>query len=83
MVPPSTIAVALAPMVQVWRALLAEHVPDRDGRCTACRWQTRSAERWPCNVHYLAAAAQRVAAGTGLLSAGECLRAQRVRSHQA
>jgi hypothetical protein len=64
MAAPSTIAVALAPMVKVWSALLAEHVPDRDGRCTACRWQTRSADRWPCNVYDLAAAAQRVATGT-------------------
>jgi hypothetical protein len=49
-------------MVQVWRALLAEHLPDWEGRCLACRWQTRSADRWPCNVYSLAAAAQRVAA---------------------
>jgi hypothetical protein len=61
-VAPSAVAAALAPMVQVWRALLAEHLPDREGRCQACRWQTRSADRWPCNVYSLAAAAQRVAA---------------------
>jgi hypothetical protein len=59
---PSAIAAALTPMVQVWRALLAEHVPDREGRCFACRWQTRSADWWPCDVYLLAAAAQRVAA---------------------
>lgn len=59
---PSATAVALAPMVQVWRALLAVHLPDKEGRCTACRWQTRSADRWPCNVYSLAAAARRVAA---------------------
>jgi hypothetical protein len=59
---PSTAAVALAPMVQVWSALLAAHVPDREGRCVACRWQTRAADKWPCGVYLLAAAAQRVAA---------------------
>jgi hypothetical protein len=58
---PSSAATALAPMVEVWQRLLAEHVPDRQGRCVSCRWQTRSADRWPCNVYSLAAAAQRVA----------------------
>jgi hypothetical protein len=60
--PPSSAAIALAPMVQVWSALLAAHVPDREGRCAVCRWQTRAADKWPCGVYLLAAAAQRVAA---------------------
>lgn len=55
---PSATAAALAPMWEVWQVLLAKHVPDRDGRCLVCRWQTRSADRWPCNVYSLAAAAQ-------------------------
>ncbi|MGH3586221.1 MAG: hypothetical protein ACRDQ0_07835 [Pseudonocardia sp.] len=59
---PSTAAIALAPMVQVWTTLLAAHVPDREGRCVACRWQTRAADKWPCAVYLLSAAAQRVAA---------------------
>jgi hypothetical protein len=59
---PSSVAVALAPMVELWRALLTVHAPDREGRCSACRWQTRSADRWPCNVYDLAVAAQRVSA---------------------
>jgi hypothetical protein len=58
---PSSTAAALAPMREVWQVLLATHVPDRDGRCMACRWQTRSADRWPCDLYALAAAAQRVA----------------------
>jgi hypothetical protein len=62
MVEPSAVAAALAPMVQVWERLLTEHVPDRQGRCMTCRWQTRSADRWPCGIYLLAAAAQRVAA---------------------
>jgi hypothetical protein len=59
---PSSTAVALAPMREVWQVLLATHVPDREGRCLACRWQTRAADKWPCGVYLLAAAAQRVAA---------------------
>jgi hypothetical protein len=59
---PSSTAVALAPMREVWQSLLATHVPDREGRCLACRWQTRAADKWPCGVYLLAAAAQRVAA---------------------
>jgi hypothetical protein len=59
---PSTAAIALAPMREVWQVLLATHVPDREGRCLACRWQTRAADKWPCGVYLLAAAAQRVAA---------------------
>lgn len=59
--PPSALAVALAPMVELWRRLIAAHVPDREGRCSECRWQTRSADRWPCAVYDLAVAAQRVA----------------------
>lgn len=58
---PSAAATALAPMVKVWRALLAAYVPEREGRCTAIRWQTRAADKWPCGVYLLAAAAQRVA----------------------
>jgi hypothetical protein len=59
---PSAAAIALAPMREVWQVLLATHVPDREGRCLACRWQTRAADQWPCNVYLVAAAAQRVAA---------------------
>lgn len=61
MTSPSGIAVALAPMEQVWQKLLAEHVPDREGKCSACRWQTRSADSWPCRVHDVASAARRLA----------------------
>jgi hypothetical protein len=48
-------------MAEVWQRLLTEHVPDRKGRCVACQWQTRAADKWPCNVYDLAAAAQRAA----------------------
>lgn len=58
---PSATALALAPMHELWQILLATHVPDRDGRCVTCRWQTRAADRWPCDIYAIAAAAQRVA----------------------
>jgi hypothetical protein len=58
---PSSAATALAPMAEVWQRLLAEHVPDRQGRRVGCQWQTRSADRWPCNLYSLAAAAEQVA----------------------
>jgi hypothetical protein len=54
-------AAALAPLVEVWQALLATHVKDWDGRCSGCRWQTRPADRWPCDLYLVAAAAQRLA----------------------
>lgn len=63
---PGPEAIALAPMVGVWQGLLREHVRDRNGRCAKCRWQTRSADWWPCNVYLLAAAAGRAAKGLRL-----------------
>jgi hypothetical protein len=47
--------------VDVWRALLVAHVKDRDGRCVACRWQTRPADPWPCDLYLLAVEARRLA----------------------
>jgi hypothetical protein len=34
--------------------LRAAHVPDAEGRCRACRSQTRMAPRWPCALAMLA-----------------------------
>lgn len=66
-VAPSPMAIALAPMVEVWRALLAAHTPDESGqRCRTCQWQTHAADRWPCNIYVLAAAASRAATMRGL-----------------
>lgn len=58
---PSAAAIALAPMVEVWQRLLTDHVPDQQGRCMGCQWQTRSADLWPCGVFCLASAARRAA----------------------
>lgn len=66
-------AAALAHMPEVWQRLLATHVPDPHGRCSGCRWQTRSADLWPCNLYLLAAAAQRMAKAPGGRSVGHDL----------
>lgn len=52
----------MASMPQVWRRLLAAHVPDRLGRCTACRSVTGagSGEKWPCTLQRTAAEAERL-----------------------
>ena len=58
----SEIALALAAMPEVCDALLAAHVRASDGCCAKCRWQTRAADRWPCTVYSIAAAARAIAA---------------------
>jgi hypothetical protein len=50
----------LVAMPGVWRRLLAAHVPDRLGRCVACRSSGGSGARWPCSLHSVAAEAQRL-----------------------
>jgi hypothetical protein len=50
----------MAGMPGVWRRLLAAHVPDRLGRCTACRRATGSGERWPCSLYRIASDARRL-----------------------
>lgn len=41
-------AAILADMPDMWRAALATHVPDQDGRCRACRDASGAAATWPC-----------------------------------
>jgi hypothetical protein len=50
----------MAGMPEVFRRLLADHVPDRMGRCTACRSVSGAGERWPCSLHRIADEAQRI-----------------------
>jgi hypothetical protein len=50
----------MADMPEVWRRLLAAHLPDRLGRCAACRTASGSGERWPCSLHRIASDAQRL-----------------------
>lgn len=54
------IADVMAGMPEVWRRLLAAHLPDRLGRCTACRTASGSGERWPCSLHQIASEAKRL-----------------------
>jgi hypothetical protein len=57
---PGGMADVMAGMPEVWRRLLAAHVPDRLGRCTACRTASGSGERWPCSLHHIASHAKRL-----------------------
>lgn len=50
----------MAGMPGVWRRLLTAHVPDRLGRCAACRTSSGSGQRWPCSLHEIAGEAQRL-----------------------
>lgn len=51
----------LAAMPDVWRRLLAEHVPDGHGRCCGCTVPGHGipGASWPCSLHLLAARAER------------------------
>ena len=55
------LAAELAPMVEVWKRLLKQHVPDRAGRCLTCtKGGTGLPSRaWPCSLHGVAELARR------------------------
>jgi hypothetical protein len=50
------VAAELAPMVEVWQRLLAQHVPDRAGRCRTCTKGGTGLPTtpWPCVIHTIA-----------------------------
>lgn len=54
-------AVELAPMVDVWKRLLAQHLPDRAGRCVVCTKGGTGLPSlpWPCSIHAIAEMARR------------------------
>jgi hypothetical protein len=58
------IVAEVATMPDVVANLLREHRPDDQGHCTgngcASAWRGVPAARWPCSLHTLAAAADRV-----------------------
>lgn len=56
-------AVLLAEMPDMWRTVLAEHVPDRDGRCLACRDFSGATATWPCLTHQIATEAKAIYEG--------------------
>jgi hypothetical protein len=55
------VAAELAPMVEVWQRLLAQHVPDRAGRCRTCTKGGTGlpSTPWPCAIHGIADLARR------------------------
>jgi hypothetical protein len=55
------LAAELAPMVQVWERLLAQHLPDDNGRCRTCTQGGTGlpGTPWPCALHGIATLAQR------------------------
>ena len=55
------VAAELAPMVEVWQRLLAQHVPDRAGRCRTCTKGGTGlpSTPWPCVIHGIADLARR------------------------
>jgi hypothetical protein len=55
------VAAELAPMVEVWQRLLAQHVPDRTGFCRACTKGGTGLPTtpWPCVIHGIADMARR------------------------
>ena len=55
-----SMAEVMAGMPEVFRRLLVDHVPDRSGRCRACRSVRSAGERWPCSLHRIADDAQRI-----------------------
>jgi hypothetical protein len=57
---PDGMADVMAGMPEVWRRLLAAHVPDRLGRCAGCRKANGSGDRWPCSLHVIASDAERL-----------------------
>ena len=54
-----TAAAELAPMIDVWRQLLEDHVPNSQGRCRACTQGGTGipTAQWPCSPHKIAEAA--------------------------
>ena len=57
----SQLAAELAPMVDVWQRLLAQHLPDRSGRCRTCTKGGTGlpSQPWPCSIHGIAELARR------------------------
>jgi hypothetical protein len=54
-----TAAAELAPMIDVWRQLIEDHVPNSHGRCLACTQGGTGipTTRWPCGPRRIADAA--------------------------
>jgi hypothetical protein len=56
------LALAISAVPGLPARLLAEHVPDADGRCQRCPIGGQAGrQQWPCRIHDYAAAAARLA----------------------
>lgn len=53
-------AQVMSGMPDVWRRVLAEHVPDQSGRCQACRDEGGFSASWPCLTRQIAEQAKRI-----------------------
>ena len=60
-------AAQLAPMVDVWEALIEQHTPNRSGRCVKCTEGGTGVPfvPWPCAVYGIAELARRRHSGQG------------------
>lgn len=61
-------AQVMSSMPDVWRRVLAEHVPDERGRCRACRDEYGVAAGWPCLTREIAEQAKRIHDGELLVT---------------
>ena len=62
---PSELAVVLAAMPDVVKALIRDHVPDARGRCIACGTPGTGTPHleWPCPLRRIAESARQLRAG--------------------
>jgi hypothetical protein len=58
-----SMALVMSEMPDVYRRVLAEHVPDGAGRCGACRNATGETASWPCQTYRIAQEAKWVGEG--------------------
>lgn len=58
-----SMALVMSEMPDVYRRVLAEHVPDAGGRCSACRNVSGETASWPCQTYRIAQEAKWVGEG--------------------
>ena len=58
-----SMALVMSEMPDVYRRVLAEHVPDAGGRCGACRNVSGETASWPCQTYRVAQEAKWVGEG--------------------
>ena len=58
-----SMALVMSEMPDVYRRVLAEHVPDAGGRCGACRNVSGETASWPCQTYRIAQEAKWVSEG--------------------